>query len=94
MVTAPIGPGSGEFQNIARWVAGINTLDAFLRDMRARYPDTAVDAKDEAAKAEASKLQAAAPKLDRPPASAPAKPEVAADKADRTPTGSIGGADR
>lgn len=94
VVTAPIGPGSGEFQNIARWVAGINTLDAFLRDMRARYPDTAVDAKDEAAKAEASKLQAAAPKLDRPPASAPAKPEVAADKADRTPTGSIGGADR
>jgi tetratricopeptide (TPR) repeat protein len=40
VVTAPIGPSSNRFQDVAKRLAGINTLDAFLRDMRKRFPDT------------------------------------------------------
>lgn len=39
VVSAPIGTGSGEFQDVARRIAATDTLDAFLADMRRRYPD-------------------------------------------------------
>ena len=39
VVSAPIGAGNGEFQDVARRIAAINTLDAFLRDVHERYPD-------------------------------------------------------
>ena len=39
VVTAPIGTSGQEFQTIARKVAATDTLDGFLRDLRARYPD-------------------------------------------------------
>ena len=42
VVSAPIGTSGAEFQDVARRVASVDTLDAFLRDMRARYPDAAV----------------------------------------------------
>jgi len=41
VVTAPTGPNGVEFQDIAKKVASVDTLDAFLRDLRARYPDAA-----------------------------------------------------
>jgi len=41
IVSAPIGTSGPEFQDVAKKVANINTLDVFLRDMRARYPDAA-----------------------------------------------------
>jgi len=41
VVSAPIGTGAAEFQEIAKKVASADTLEAFLRDMRARYPDSA-----------------------------------------------------
>jgi hypothetical protein len=40
VVTAPIGLAGTEFRDIARAVAQVNSLDAFLRDLRTRYPDT------------------------------------------------------
>jgi tetratricopeptide (TPR) repeat protein len=40
VLTSPNGPDSGEFRDIARAVAAVDTLEAFLRDMRARYPET------------------------------------------------------
>ena len=41
VVTASIGKAGGaEFRDIARAIASIDTLDAFLRDLRARYPAT------------------------------------------------------
>jgi hypothetical protein len=40
MVTAPIGSGGTEFNEIARSIASVDTLEAFLRDLRARYPET------------------------------------------------------
>ena len=39
VVTGGLGPASAEFRDIARIAAAVDTLDGFLRDMRARYPD-------------------------------------------------------
>jgi len=40
VLTSPSGAESVEFREIARAVAAVDTLEAFLRDMRARYPET------------------------------------------------------
>ena len=40
VVTAPIGTSGTEFREIARTIAAVDTLEAFLRDLRARYPET------------------------------------------------------
>jgi tetratricopeptide (TPR) repeat protein len=40
VVTAPIGSGGAEFGEIAKGIAAVDTLEAFLRDLRARYPET------------------------------------------------------
>jgi tetratricopeptide (TPR) repeat protein len=42
VVTAPVGPDAGEateFREVARAIAATDTLAAFLRDLRARFPD-------------------------------------------------------
>ena len=39
VVTAPIGASGTEFQDIAKKVASVDTLDAFLRDLSSRYPE-------------------------------------------------------
>ena len=39
-LTTPNSADSAEFRDIARAVAAVDTLEAFLRDMRARYPET------------------------------------------------------
>ena len=40
VVTAPVGASGTEFSEIARSIAAVDTLEAFLRDLRARYPET------------------------------------------------------
>jgi hypothetical protein len=40
VITAPTGPSGSEFRDVARAVAAVDTLDGFLRAMRARFPDT------------------------------------------------------
>jgi tetratricopeptide (TPR) repeat protein len=95
VVSAPIGASSPEFQEIAKKVSNVGTLDTFLRDMRARYPDAALPA--DAAK------DAGAPAVP-PPLTPPkgatsnaAEPDKAAKdgaknapaKPDPAPTGSI-----
>ena len=40
VVTAPIEAQGTEFTEIARSIAAVDTLEAFLRDLRARYPET------------------------------------------------------
>jgi hypothetical protein len=40
VVTAPIEAQGTEFTAIARSIAAVDTLEAFLRDLRARYPET------------------------------------------------------
>jgi hypothetical protein len=39
VVTGGLGPASAEFRDIARIAATVDTLEGFLRDLRARYPD-------------------------------------------------------
>jgi hypothetical protein len=41
VVTTPLRAASGEFEGIAKQVVATSTLDAFLRDLRVRDPDTA-----------------------------------------------------
>jgi tetratricopeptide (TPR) repeat protein len=40
IVTQPLGTGGGDFRDVARAIAAVNTLDGFLREMRVRYPAT------------------------------------------------------
>lgn len=40
VVTAPIEAQGSEFTAIARSIAAVDTLEAFLRELRARYPET------------------------------------------------------
>jgi tetratricopeptide (TPR) repeat protein len=39
-VTDPAATGTAEFREVTRAIAAADTLEAFLRDMRARYPET------------------------------------------------------
>jgi len=80
VVSAPVGAGGVEFEDIARKVTGVDSLEAFLRDMRTRYPDSSA-----ISRAPAAPAAAAAP----PPATKPTAPPAAPAKPDRTPTGSI-----
>ena len=46
VVSTPIGAAGPEFQDIANRLAATDTLEGFLRDLRARYPDAATPAAD------------------------------------------------
>jgi hypothetical protein len=102
VVTAPIGNGSAEFSSVAQTVANFDTLDAFLRDMGKRYPDTSVPSRESVAEKAAAPKPAPAPTVpvkpeagqaapDKSAASPlPAKPPVGTPlKPDASPTGSI-----
>jgi tetratricopeptide (TPR) repeat protein len=39
VITTPSGTGSAEFRDVARTAAAVDTLDGFLRALRARFPD-------------------------------------------------------
>lgn len=90
LVSGPVGTNSAEFQEVAKRLANIDTLAAFLRAMRARYPDAstpplaALSGEPAApAKAPAKSGRPAADALPpKPPAGMPLRP-------DTTPTGSI-----
>ncbi|HXW39836.1 MAG TPA: tetratricopeptide repeat protein [Xanthobacteraceae bacterium] len=58
IVSAPLGTSGAEFRDIARAAAAVDTLEGFLRDMQARYPD-------------ASPISPAAPQAAAPAAAAP-----------------------
>ena len=63
VITGGLGPSSAEFREVARVAASGSTLQAFLRDLTARYPETQGASRESAA---------------APPAAAP-QPEKAAD---------------
>jgi hypothetical protein len=81
VVTAPTGTQGSEFKNVAQTVAGANTLDAFLSDMRKRYPDANAVSPEGAAEQEKAPSPAPAPAPMTPPKPSAAKPalEKAAD---------------
>jgi hypothetical protein len=70
IVSAPLGTGGTDFHNIAHVAAAADTLDDFLRDMKARYPE--------------SNPISAGPMADAPAAPAAAQPKAAAPPVPRT----------
>jgi tetratricopeptide (TPR) repeat protein len=71
IVSAPLGTTGKEFSAIAHAAASVDTLEGFLRDMKARYPDGGADSPT----ANAPATAAGAPKLSaQPPDSRPAAP--------------------
>ncbi|HET7850129.1 MAG TPA: tetratricopeptide repeat protein [Pseudolabrys sp.] len=75
VVTAPIGTSGAEFRDVARRIASLDTLDAFLRDMHKRYADSSPLSPAATSDAKAEKPQPA-------PAAAPATQPAAANPAD------------
>jgi tetratricopeptide (TPR) repeat protein len=79
VVSAPLGTGGTDFRNIAHVAAAADTLDDFLRDMKARYPESNPISAGPLAEAPAPPA-AAAPAAAQPKAAAP----VAAPPVPRT----------
>ena len=67
IVSAPLGTSGAEFGAIAHAASSVDTLEGFLRDMKARYPDSS----------------AVSPKKEPPPAPKPVGPSVSAPPATR-----------
>ena len=96
VVSAPAGSSGQDFQNVAKKITGVDSLEAFLRDMRKRYPDSSAISRTptppgagaDAAPA-APVATAAPPPAPAAPGSPPKAPGAEAPKPDRTPTGSI-----
>ena len=95
VVSAPIGTSNAEFKDVARRVASIDTLSAFLKDIRARYDEQQERAKikPDDKKAPPKPAPVAAKPAEKPAAkSAPVPPKAPKGeplRADPTPTGSI-----
>lgn len=78
IVTAPAGTSGQEFKDVARTVGGMNTLNAFLRDMRERYPDPPPPAEGDKTPAKPETVPAPNP-VPKPAAEADKKPDKAAN---------------
>ncbi|HET7164778.1 MAG TPA: tetratricopeptide repeat protein [Pseudolabrys sp.] len=95
VVTAPIGTNGVEFQDVAKKIASVDTLDTFLRDLRARYPDSSAvspaGTTGEGASLVPDKSNAPLANATTGPGSSPMPPKPAAAplKPDKEPTGSI-----
>jgi hypothetical protein len=81
VISEPVEASGADFRAIAHSVAAADTLNAFLRDLRARYPENAPP------------LKAAPPKIEPPrtsllpPATGPAKPDPATTGSTTPPFG-------
>ena len=92
VVSAPIGTANGEFQDVARRVTSLDTLDGFLGDLRTRYPDTPAakaGAPPQPKKPQSLPAAAKAAPPAKPAAAKPTAAKPAPTKADALPTGSI-----
>jgi hypothetical protein len=67
VVSAPLGTSGKEFAAIAHAAAAVDTLDGFLRDMQARYPDASASPPASAQPAPPDAPQAATPAPAVPP---------------------------
>jgi hypothetical protein len=83
VVSSPIGTSGAEFQDVARRVGTVDTLSAFLRDIRARYDGDKKEASNGGKEEGGPPAPQAAPAPPQPPAGGvPLRP-------DPLPTGSI-----
>ena len=86
VVTAPIGSTSSEFRAVASAVVNTSTLEAFLADLRKRFPEKDEPANDSATAPETTPAKPTGKRRRRLPPKPPAGTPLNADK---TPTGSI-----
>jgi hypothetical protein len=90
VVASPIGSSSKEFRAVANAVGATGTLEAFLREMRKRYPDKDISALPGASPPETTPAKDTQAKdAAKPEANAANPAPTAQQKADTTPTGSI-----
>jgi tetratricopeptide (TPR) repeat protein len=97
VVTAPIGTGNDEFQNVARRIASVDTLTTFLRDVGRRFEPEAAKPVKPAAVAKKEKQPTKPKPVPAPAAAGPApapkppKPPAGGEplRPDPMPTGSI-----
>ena len=80
VVSAPLGTSGTEFASIAHAAAAVDTLDGFLRDMQARYPDASASPPNAAQPAPPDAPQAGAPGSAAPPMPAIVPPARAAGR--------------
>lgn len=100
IVSVPVGVSGPEFKDVAKRVTNVDTLNSFLSDMRARYPETHAPApaalppdKSPISKVEAPEKVAATPPKKPEGSTSALPPKVPAGvplKPDMAPTGSIG----
>ena len=83
IVSAPLGTSGAEFRNIAHAAASVDTLEGFLRDVQARYPDASALPPAPAA-APAAPLSSAPPKTRPAAATTGAVPAPSARAKGRT----------
>ena len=67
IVSAPIGTSGADFQTVAKKVASVDTLDAFLRDLRTRYPESSAISPGGAPAAEPAPDKAKGPQTNAAP---------------------------
>ncbi len=79
IASAPLGTSGEEFREIARAAVSVDTLDGFLRDMQARFPEA--NAGPKAGQSEAGPSEAAPVSTVTPPATPGAPPARASGKA-------------
>src|SRR5580704_16128456 len=80
VISAPLGTSGTEFAAIAHAAAAVDTLDGFLRDMQARYPDASASPPNAAQPAPPDAPQAATPAPTVPPIPAIVPPARAAGR--------------
>jgi tetratricopeptide (TPR) repeat protein len=87
VVSAPTGTAGKDFQDIAKMVAGANTLDAFLKELHVRYPDAAAipPAGDKAPLASETKLETKPDAKTKPEAKAAPAPAASGNAAATAP---------
>ena len=73
VVSAPLGTSGAEFRNIAHAAASVDTLEGFLRDMQARYPEASPAPP-------APAVQPPAPTSSTPPADSPSDHRIGAQR--------------
>jgi len=83
VATSPLVATGAEFRDVVRQIASVDTLEGFLRELRARYPETG------AFGATSSPTPPAAPKPAPPGTNAQLRRPQADPKADQKPTASI-----
>jgi tetratricopeptide (TPR) repeat protein len=80
VVSAPLGTSGTEFAAIAHAAAAVDTLDGFLRDMQARYPDASASPPNAGQPVPPDAPQAGAPAPTAPPMPAIVPPARAAGR--------------